>query len=110
MQVAHNVSIGRNCLIAGQAGLSGSCRIGDRVVIAGQAGIADHVSVGDDAIVMAAAGVGQDVPASTIVGGSPALPRPEFLRLLLEFKHLGRLRRDVHVLRERLAALEAVAR
>jgi hypothetical protein len=44
------------------------------------------------------------------VGGSPAVPRPEFLRLLLEFKHLGRLRRDVQALRERLLALEVAAR
>ena len=49
VMIAHNNSIGGNCLMSGQVGISGSCRIGDRVVLAGQTGVADHLSIGDDA-------------------------------------------------------------
>lgn len=74
VQVAHNVVIGKNSLIAAQAGISGSSRIGQRAILAGQAGIAGHVSIGDGAIVAAQAGVGKDVPPGLMVAGYHAQP------------------------------------
>lgn len=74
VQVAHNVVIGKNSLIAAQAGISGSSRLGQRVILAGQAGIAGHVAIGDGAIVAAQAGVGKDVPARLVVAGYHAQP------------------------------------
>lgn len=92
VMIGHNVTIGANCLIAGQVGISGSAKIGNRVVLAGQCGIADHITIGDDAIVMAAAAVGRDVAARSMVVGLPAMPRDRFFEQLL---NLGRLKRVI---------------
>jgi UDP-3-O-[3-hydroxymyristoyl] glucosamine N-acyltransferase len=105
--VAHNVTIGRDCLIAGQVGLSGSCRLGDRVVLAGKVGVADHITIGDDAVVTASANVGRHVPARAVVGSyAPALPREEALEQLHYLKRLKRLNERVADLTARLARLE----
>jgi UDP-3-O-[3-hydroxymyristoyl] glucosamine N-acyltransferase len=106
VQIAHNCSVGENCLIAGHCGLSGSVRLGDRVVLAGGVGVADHLTIGDDAIVMAGSGVGRDVPARTVVGGYPALPREQVLDQILYTGRLKRMFRDLMDARKRLAAIE----
>ena len=80
VQVGHNARIGRNCVFAGQAGISGSVTIGDGVQFGGRAGVADHVTVGDGARVAAAAGVMRDVPAGETWGGAPARPMRQFMR------------------------------
>lgn len=106
VMVGHNTTIGENCLIAGQVGISGSCRIGDRVVLAGQVGIADHVTIGDDAILMAQAGVGRDVPAGAVLIGAPAMPKEEFFSALRAPRRLKRLAAEVAELARRIANLE----
>jgi UDP-3-O-[3-hydroxymyristoyl] glucosamine N-acyltransferase len=109
VQVAHNVTIGRNCLIVAQVGLSGSVKVGERAVIAGQAGVADHVTIGDDAIVMAAAAVGRDVLPREMVIGLPAVPRERFLEQVLNVARLKMLRATVAEMQQRLARLEGAA-
>lgn len=80
VQIAHNVRIGRNCLIAAHTGISGSCVIGDGVHFGGQAGIADHLHIGDGARIGARAGVMQDIPAREVWAGTPARPIRRWLR------------------------------
>lgn len=80
VQVAHNVSIGRGCIIAGHCGLSGSVSIGDFVMLGGRVGVADHIKIGDRAQVAASAGLMNDVPAGERWAGSPARPMREFFR------------------------------
>jgi UDP-3-O-[3-hydroxymyristoyl] glucosamine N-acyltransferase len=80
VQIAHNVRLGRSCVLAGHVGISGSCIVGDGVRFGGRAGIADHVNIGDGAQVMAAAGVMRDIPAGETWGGLPAMPRRQFFR------------------------------
>lgn len=82
VQIGHNVKIGKGCMIVSQAGVAGSCVIGDRVVIAGQAGLADHLKIGDDCIIMAQAGVTKSFPNKSIIVGSPAQPRKDFIKNL----------------------------
>ncbi len=106
VQVAHNCTIGENCLIAGMAGISGSVTLGDRVVLGGNVGVADHITIGDDAMVMAGSGVGQHIPAREIWGGYPALPREEIKALWLHTRRLPRMLRDLERLRARLDRLE----
>ena len=91
VMIGHNCRIGKGCMIVSQVGIAGSCVIGDRVVIAGQAGLADHISIGEDSIVAAQAGVSKSFPAKSIVVGSPAMPRKEFIKQLKIMKDAGDL-------------------
>jgi UDP-3-O-[3-hydroxymyristoyl] glucosamine N-acyltransferase len=80
VQIAHNVRLGRNCVVAAQVGIAGSAKIGDRVQFGGQAGIADHVAIGDDARIAAKAGIMRNVPAGETWGGYPARPMMTWMR------------------------------
>ena len=80
VQIAHNVQIGRHCLIAGQVGLSGSSIIGDYAMLGGQVGLADHFTVGEGALVAAQSGIMSDIPAGERWGGYPARPLREWMR------------------------------
>ncbi len=72
VQVAHNVVIGRDCLIAGAAAFSGSVIVGDRVLVSGQVGVADHVTIGDEVQIGAQSGLIGDIAAGETVLGMPA--------------------------------------
>jgi UDP-3-O-[3-hydroxymyristoyl] glucosamine N-acyltransferase len=80
VQIAHNVRIGKLCLILSQVGIAGSARLGDGVVLGGQAGIAGHHVIGDGARIAGQAGVFGDVPAGETWSGYPARPHREALR------------------------------
>ena len=80
VQIAHNVHVGRNCVMAAHTGISGSVTIGDGVQFGGRAGVADHVTIGDRARIGAAAGVLKDVPAGETWGGFPARPIRQWMR------------------------------
>lgn len=88
VQIGHNCRLGRGCILAGQAGLSGSVIMGDHVMVGGAAGIKDHVRIGDRARIAAQAGVMRDVPPGARIMGTPARDARQFLR---EYLLLGRL-------------------
>jgi UDP-3-O-[3-hydroxymyristoyl] glucosamine N-acyltransferase len=80
VQIGHNVSVGRNCIIVAQCGISGSVVLGDNVILGGQVGIADHLTIGEGAMIGAKSGVVSNVPAGEKWLGFPAWPGREFLR------------------------------
>jgi UDP-3-O-[3-hydroxymyristoyl] glucosamine N-acyltransferase len=80
VHIAHNVTIGRHCIIAGQCGFAGSVTLGDHVILGGQVGIADHLTIGEGAMIGAKSGVMSNVPAGEKWFGFPAWPGREFLR------------------------------
>ncbi len=80
VQIAHNVQLGRNCLLAAQTGISGSVIVGDGAAFGGRAGVADHLNIGSRARVAAAAGVMHDIPAGEMWAGTPARPIRRFMR------------------------------
>lgn len=82
VQIAHNVRIGRGCIIAGHCGLSGSVTLGDYVMLGGRVGIADHITVNDRAQVAASSGLMYDIPAGERWAGLPAQPMRDFFREL----------------------------
>ena len=90
VQIAHNVVIGDGSMIAGHAGISGSCVIGKNCRLGGRAGLADHVKVGDGGIVAAYAGVMTDIPAGEMHSGVPAMPIREHMRSVANLRKLGK--------------------
>src|SRR6185312_3807823 len=93
VQIAHNVRIGRGCIIAGHCGLSGSVTLGDFVMLGGRVGIADHISIGAGAQVAASSGLMHDIPAGERWAGLPAQPTREFFRELSLIRSLARGRK-----------------
>jgi UDP-3-O-[3-hydroxymyristoyl] glucosamine N-acyltransferase len=90
VQIAHNVSIGRHCLIAGQVGISGSAVVGDFVMMGGQVGVADHVQVGAGAVLGAQSGNMSDVPPGARWVGSPAESVRDFMKGVATLRRLAR--------------------
>jgi UDP-3-O-[3-hydroxymyristoyl] glucosamine N-acyltransferase len=80
VHVAHNVRIGKHCLIMAGVGIAGSTRLGDGVILAGQSGVSGHLQIGDRARIGGQAGVISSVPADAAYSGFPARPHREFLR------------------------------
>jgi UDP-3-O-[3-hydroxymyristoyl] glucosamine N-acyltransferase len=80
VHIAHNVKIGRYCLIAGQCGISGSATLGDLTALGGQVGVKDHVKIGSGVQLAARAGVINDLPSGATYGGWPARPFKEWAR------------------------------
>ena len=91
VHVAHNVRIGRRCLVMAQVGIAGSTRLGDGVILAGQAGLGGHLALGDGARVGAQAGVTAPVAAGGDVSGYPARPHREQLRRDAALSRLARI-------------------
>ena len=102
VQLGHNVVIGKNCLVAGQTGMAGSCEVGDGVMIAGQVGLGGHLKVGDGAQIGAKSGVHSDVPAGQKVLGIPATDIATARRALAALYKLPDLRREIDRLARRL--------
>ncbi len=94
VQIAHNVEIGRHCVIVSQVGISGSARLGDFVMLGGQVGVNNHVTVGSGAQIAATSIVKDDVPEGARWGGRPAKPVREWFREIAAVERLGRARPD----------------
>jgi UDP-3-O-[3-hydroxymyristoyl] glucosamine N-acyltransferase len=90
VQIAHNVTIGRHCVIVAFVGISGSTQLGDFVVMGGQSGVIGHVKVGTGAQMAAWSHATHDVPAGARVGGTPAVPMPDYARQIATLKRLAR--------------------
>jgi UDP-3-O-[3-hydroxymyristoyl] glucosamine N-acyltransferase len=107
VQIAHNVRVGEDTVIAGQSGIAGSAQVGSRVTIAAQVGVVDHVRIGDNAVVGGQAGVAKEIPPGSAVLGSPAVPHLEFKRQLAATARLPQLGKALRALEERVRALES---
>ena len=105
VQVAHNVRIGRNCIIAAQTGISGSSLIEDGVVLGGQVGVAEGVRIEQGAVAGAQAGIptGKVIRRGQVVWGTPARPLKEFKRQYKFLSNLPRLTARVREISRRLA-------
>ena len=90
VQIAHNVRLGRCCIVVGQAGISGSTELEDFVTVAAQAGLIGHIRIGAKARIGAQAGVMSDVQAGADVIGSPAMAFREFFRNVATLRRLSR--------------------
>ncbi len=101
VQIAHNVVIGRHCLICSQAGISGSTKLEDYVVLGGQAGLGGHITIGKGAKAGGQAGITADVEAGAFVNGTPAIPFQLERRLAVLHQRLPDLFKRVDALEGR---------
>jgi len=109
VHVAHNVTIGRHCLVMGQVGFAGSTHLGDYCVIASQSGIAGHLKLGHQATVGAKSGVMRDIPDRGTVLGIPAAPDKQAKRQMIAIQHLPELIHRLRQLEKQVADIEARA-
>lgn len=105
VQIGHNVTIGKHCLIVAQVGISGSTVIGDKVIIGGQTGIAGHLRVGNSSMIGAKSGVNRDLEPGSYVRGIPVLPYMLAQRIDVLKKRLPELFKRVDILEKEIQTL-----
>lgn len=91
IQIAHNVEIGRNTVIAAQTGIAGSTKIGENCQIGGQVGIVGHITIGDNVKIQAQSGIGRNVKDNEVLQGSPALAYGDYNKSYVHFKNLPKI-------------------
>lgn len=101
VQIAHNVTIGEDCLIVSQVAIAGSVEIGDRVVLAGQVGVVGHIRVGEDSVIGAQSGVHTTIPPHSVMLGSPPRPIRDELERMVYMTRLPELFKDVRELKKK---------
>lgn len=105
IQIAHNVEIGENTVIAAQTGISGSTKIGKGCVIAGQVGIIGHIKIGNNVKIAAQSGVGKPLKNNDIEMGSPSFDIKKYLRTYAIFKKLPDLAERINNLEKKILNL-----
>ncbi len=105
VQIAHNVRVGEDSIMAAQVGISGSCTIGRRVMFGGQVGVADHVTVGDQAKAGGKAGLHGRIPSGAVYMGIPAIPVERWRRAQAALSYLPELLKRVRRLEEEFERL-----
>jgi UDP-3-O-[3-hydroxymyristoyl] glucosamine N-acyltransferase len=96
IQIAHNVKLGKNTVIAAQSGVSGSTTIGENCIIAGQVGIIGHLTIANKTTVGAQAGVGKNITEeNTVLLGSPGYDKMEYLKSFAIYRKLPELKKKI---------------
>ncbi len=108
VQIAHNVEIGSNTVIASQSGISGSTKLGKNCIVAGQVGVVGHVEIGDRVTLAAKTGLAKSVKKEgSVKFGYPAMDHKEYLRCHAIFRNLPELRERVKELEKKVLNLPA---
>jgi UDP-3-O-[3-hydroxymyristoyl] glucosamine N-acyltransferase len=106
VQIAHNVTVGENSVIAAQAGIAGSTKLGKNVTLAGQVGVVNHIEIGDGATIGPQSGVPQSVPAGALLsGGIGVAPHHQWLKVMTLLPQLPKLWSLVRTLEKQVAQL-----
>ena len=102
IQIAHNVEIGRNTVIAAQTGVAGSSKIGENCMIGGQVGIAGHLTIGNNVRIQAQSGVGRNIKDNEILQGSPTFGYADYSKSYIHFKNLPKLVKEIEELKKQI--------
>ena len=100
IQIAHNVEIGENTVIAAQTGIAGSTKIGKNCFIGGQAGIAGHLIIGDNVRIQAQSGIGSNLKNNEKVQGSPAIGYSDYFKSYVHFKNLPKIVNEINEIKK----------
>jgi UDP-3-O-[3-hydroxymyristoyl] glucosamine N-acyltransferase len=109
IQIAHNVEVGSNTVMAAQVGVSGSTKIGNNCMFGGQVGLGGHITIGDNASIGAQSGIISNIKPGSQIIGAPAIPVKDFFRSSIIFpklpdmyRQLARLEKEIEELKSRL--------
>ena len=101
IQIAHNVEIGENTVIASQTGIAGSTKIGKNCLIGGQVGIVGHITIGNGVKIQAQSGIGKSLADGEVVQGSPAFNYGDFAKSFVHFKNLPKIVSELEELKKK---------
>ena len=102
VQIAHNVEVGENSVLAAQIGVAGSTKIGKNCMIGGQVGIVGHITIGDNVKIAAQSGIASSLQDNEVVQGSPAFKYSEYQRAYVNFRNLSKLNARLNELEKEL--------
>jgi UDP-3-O-[3-hydroxymyristoyl] glucosamine N-acyltransferase len=102
IQIAHNVEIGKNTVIAAQTGIAGSTKIGENCQIGGQVGIVGHISIGNNVKIQAQSGIGRHVKDNEVLQGSPALTYGDYNKSYVYFKNLPKIVKNINEIEKKV--------
>ncbi|MBF0576205.1 UDP-3-O-(3-hydroxymyristoyl)glucosamine N-acyltransferase [Dysgonomonas sp. GY617] len=106
IQVAHNVEVGANTVMAAQVGISGSTKVGEHCMIGGQVGLGGHITIGNNANIGAQAGIISNIKENAQILGSPAIPVKDFFRSSIVFPKLPDMYRQLAQLEKEIQQLK----
>jgi UDP-3-O-[3-hydroxymyristoyl] glucosamine N-acyltransferase len=106
IQIAHNVEIGKNTVIAAQTGIAGSSKIGENCMIGGQVGIVGHLTIGNNVRIQAQSGIARNIKDNEVVQGTPAFGYTDFNKSYVYFKKLPSIVATINSLENKLKALK----
>lgn len=107
IQIAHNVEVGENTVMAAQVGVSGSTKIGKQCMFGGQVGLGGHITIGDNANIGAQSGIISNIEADAKILGAPAIPVKDFFRSSIIFPKLPEMYRQIAQLQKEIDALKS---
>jgi len=102
IQIAHNVEIGKNTVIAAQTGIAGSTKIGENCQIGGQVGIVGHIIIGNNVRIQAQSGITRNIKDNEVLQGSPALSYGDYNKSYVHFKNLPQIIKDINDLEKKV--------
>lgn len=102
IQIAHNVEIGENTVIASQTGIAGSTKIGKNCMIGGQVGIVGHITIGNNVKIQAQSGIGKSLKDGEVVQGSPAFNYGDFAKSFVHFKNLPKIVSEIEEIKKNI--------
>jgi len=102
IQIAHNVEIGENTVIASQTGIAGSTKIGRNCMIGGQVGIVGHITIGNNVRIQAQSGIGKSIGDGEVVQGTPAFNYGDFSKSYVHFRNLPKIVSDIDDLKKKI--------
>jgi UDP-3-O-[3-hydroxymyristoyl] glucosamine N-acyltransferase len=107
IQIAHNVEVGDNTVMAAQVGISGSTKIGKQCMFGGQVGLGGHIAIGDNANIGAQSGIISNIDSGAKIMGAPAIPVKDYFRSSIIFPKLPEMYRQIAQLQKEIEALKS---
>ena len=102
IQIAHNVEIGKNTVIAAQTGIAGSTKIGENCQIGGQVGIIGHLTIGNNVKIQAQSGINRSIKDNEVLQGSPAFNYTDYNKSYVYFKNFPKIVKDINELEKKV--------